>query len=75
MYKTKKAVPRHKKPKHKLNLLVAKFQAYMETQNYSDRTITDYGYQLGYFITYLENNNITEITDISSDIIYNYQIY
>ncbi len=59
----------------KLNLLVAKFQEYMDSQGFSDRTIKDYGYQLKFFLDYLEEVDIEDITQVTKETMHNYQMY
>ena len=51
-----------------------KFQEHMKALNYSPRTIRDYGFQLSYFMRYLESSNITEVGQITRDVVRNYQM-
>lgn len=60
---------------NKLKLLILKFKEYMEMENFSERTINDYVYQLKYFLEYLIDKDIETILDINREIVYCYQMY
>jgi integrase/recombinase XerD len=55
--------------------LVKEFLANKKAQNYSDRTINNYGYDLNIFISWCEKNRIENITSINLDKLKKYQSY
>lgn len=58
-----------------LNLSVAKFQEYMQAQDFSPRTIKDYSLQLNFFIKFLGLSQITQLNQITKETISNYQLW
>ncbi len=53
---------------------IAKFQHYMQAQNYSNRTVKDYRSQLGFFKRYLESEGIKSLNEIDRETIHKYQM-
>ena len=46
--------------------LLTKFLGYLQIRNYSPRTVSDYGYNLGSFFRFLEQKDITDVQGITT---------
>jgi len=49
------------------------YLGYLQIRNYSARTVSDYGYNLGIFTRYLEQKTITDIQSISTTVLTEFQ--
>ncbi len=58
-----------------LKLLLTRFKEYLEMENYSAKTISDYLNQLQFFPRYLQNANLEELSQIDKETIHQYQLY
>lgn len=58
-----------------LKKTVERFLRHMDTQGFSKRTVTDYRYNLRYFLDYLEKENIDSFSSVTPDTILSYQDY
>ncbi len=58
-----------------LKKTVESFLKHMDTQGFSKRTITDYRYNLRYFLDYLEKEKIDSFSKVTPDTILSYQDY
>ena len=56
------------------SLLIARFKDYMRAKDFSQRTIKDYGLQLNFFTRCLDSCSITQLKDITREVIARYQL-
>lgn len=61
--------------KARFKLLTLRFKEYMETKEFSPRTIESYLDQLKFFFSYLETTPVKDISEITRETIHNYQMY
>ena len=62
-------------PKEDLLETIEQFLKHLETQGYSARTVTDYRYNLRYFLDYLAGRKISSFSKVSPETILAYQDY
>jgi integrase/recombinase XerD len=53
--------------------LLTKFLGYLQIRNYSPRTVSDYGYNLGSFFRFLEQKAITDVQGITTATLLDFQ--
>jgi len=58
-----------------LHDIVETFLKHLETQGYSERTVTDYRYNLRYFLDYLSDRKVSSFSKVSAETILAYQDY
>lgn len=58
-----------------LQQTIETFLRHLAAEGYAKRTIKDYRYNLGYFLHYLTNNQITSFSQVTSETILSYQDY
>jgi len=57
----------------KLDQLLHRFQGDLQIRNYSDRTVTDYGYSLALFLRFLDQRGLTELQSLTSATLTDFQ--
>jgi len=62
-------------PKEDLQAIVETFLKHLQTQGYSERTVTDYRYNLRYFLDYLTDRKVSSFSKVSPETILAYQDY
>lgn len=57
------------------NLWLERFIAYMRKRNFSEKTIKDYSVHMNFFFRYLSGQHLEKISQITRDVIQDYQTY
>lgn len=59
----------------KLKIWIEMFRQHMESNGYSKRTVQDYPQQLKFFVEYVASIGLTDVNEITKEVIFNYQTY
>src|SRR3989339_1889039 len=54
-------------------ILIVQFQNYLQNTSYSKTTIESYGYNMNHFKEFLANAHITDIREVTHEVIFSYQ--
>ena len=57
------------------NLWIERFVSYMHRRNFSEKTVKDYRGHMNFFFRYLSGQRLEKISQVTRDIIRDYQTY